>query len=54
MKQLVDASATAIGDWPLDSWLLAMFPVKGHMDRLVERGKVRAVRGTRPVKFELA
>jgi glyoxylase-like metal-dependent hydrolase (beta-lactamase superfamily II) len=54
MKQLVDAAATAVGDWPPDSWLLAMFPVKGHMDRLVERGKVRAVRGTRPVKFELA
>ncbi|MGD0224099.1 MAG: hypothetical protein ABSF71_17355, partial [Terriglobia bacterium] len=54
MKELVDAVANAIGDWPPDSWLLAMFPVKGHMDRLVERGKVRAVRGTRPVKYELA
>ena len=48
------AVANAVGDWPPESWLLAMFPVKGHMDRLEEQGKVRALRGTRPVKFELA
>jgi glyoxylase-like metal-dependent hydrolase (beta-lactamase superfamily II) len=53
MKELVDAAATAAGDWPPEGWLLAMFPVKGHLDRLEERGKVRAVRGTRPVRFEL-
>ena len=54
MKELVDAVANAVGDWPPESWLLAMFPVKGHMDRLEEQGKVRAMRGTRPVKWELA
>ena len=54
MKELVDAVATAVGDWPPDSWLLAMFPVKGHIDRLEEQGKIRALRGTRPVKWELA
>ena len=53
MKELVDAVANAVGDWPPESWLLAMFPVKGHMDRLEEQGKVRALRGTRPVKWEL-
>ena len=54
MKELVDAVANAVGDWPPESWLLAMFPVKGHLDRLEEHGKVRALRGTRPVKWELA
>jgi glyoxylase-like metal-dependent hydrolase (beta-lactamase superfamily II) len=52
LKQLIDAVANAVGDWPPDSWTLAMFPVKGHMDRLEERGKVRALRGTRPLKWE--
>jgi len=54
LKQLVDAVANAVGDWPPDSRNLAMFPVKGHIDRLQERGKIRAVRGTRPIKWELA
>jgi hypothetical protein len=54
MKELVDAVANAVGDWPPDSWLLAMFPVNGHMDRLEDQGKVCTVRGTRPVKWELA
>lgn len=54
LKELMDAVANAVGDWPPDSWTLAMFPVKGHMDRLEEQGKVRALRGTRPVKWEMA
>ncbi len=54
LKELVDTVANAVGDWPKDSWTLAIFPVKGHMDRLEELGKVRAVRGTRPVKWQLA
>ena len=53
LKELIDAVAGAVGDWPRDSWELAMFPVKGHMDRLEERGKVRAARGTRPLKWQL-
>jgi hypothetical protein len=31
-----------------------MFPVKGHLDRLEQRGKVQTLRGARPVKWELA
>jgi len=42
-----------VGEWPKESWELAMFPVKGHMDRLEKAGKVRAVRETRPVKWQL-
>jgi glyoxylase-like metal-dependent hydrolase (beta-lactamase superfamily II) len=48
MKQLIDAVANAVGDWPPESWQLAMFSVKGHLDRLEEQGKVQAVRGVRP------
>ncbi len=54
LRELIDAVATAVGDWPKESWNLAMFPVWGHMKRLEERGKARAVRGTKPVKWQLA
>jgi len=54
LKELMDAAAHAVGEWPPDSLVLAMFPVKGHLDRLIERGKIRAVRGQRPGKWELA
>jgi len=53
MKELIDAVSNAVGDWPKQTWSLAMFPLKGHMDRLEQLNKVRAVRGTRPVKWEL-
>jgi hypothetical protein len=53
LKELIDAVANAVGDWPQASWGLAMFPVKGHMDRLEEQGKVRRLEGTRPVKWQL-
>lgn len=52
MKELIDVVSNAVGDWPKDTWSLAMFSVKGHMDRLEQLNKVRAVRGTRPVKWE--
>jgi glyoxylase-like metal-dependent hydrolase (beta-lactamase superfamily II) len=51
MKDLIDAVAQAAGDWPKDTWTLAMFAVKGHMDRLVSQGRARALRDTRPVKW---
>ncbi len=53
MKELIDVSAQAMGDWPPEQLILAMFPVKGHLDRLEERGKVRAVRGARPGRWQL-
>lgn len=52
MKELIEVVANAVGDWPRDSWTLAMFPVKGHMDRLEEQGKAHALRGTRPMKWQ--
>ncbi len=51
LRELIDVVAQAVGDWPKDSWNLAMFPVKGHMDRLEQRGQARAVRLSRPVKW---
>jgi len=53
MKELIDAVSNAVGEWPSETWSLAMFPVKGHMDRLEQLNKVRAIRGTRPLKWEL-
>jgi glyoxylase-like metal-dependent hydrolase (beta-lactamase superfamily II) len=54
MKELIDAVSNAVGDWPKESWSLAMFSVKGHMDRLEQQNKVRALRGTRPLKWQLS
>ena len=51
MKELIDVVATVVGEWPPESWTLAMFSVKGHMERLEAQGKVRAVPGSRPVKW---
>jgi glyoxylase-like metal-dependent hydrolase (beta-lactamase superfamily II) len=53
MKDLIDVVSNAVGDWPKDTWSVAMFSVKGHMDRLEQLDKVRALRGTRPVKWGL-
>jgi hypothetical protein len=44
----------AVADWPKDSWALARFPVKGHMDRLERLGKVRGAPRTRPINWQLA
>jgi len=54
MKELIDAVSDAVGDWPKDTRFLAMFPVKGHMDRLEERGQVRPVAGSTPVRWQIA
>jgi glyoxylase-like metal-dependent hydrolase (beta-lactamase superfamily II) len=53
LKELIDAVSNAVGDWPKESWQLAMFPVKGHLDRLVEQNKIRTIRGTRPARWQL-
>lgn len=44
----------AVAGWPKDSWTLARFPVKGHMDRLERLGKVRGEPGTHPINRQLA
>jgi glyoxylase-like metal-dependent hydrolase (beta-lactamase superfamily II) len=54
LQQLIDAVSNAVGDWPKNSWALAMWPVKGHMDRLQQLGKVRGVPGSQPLHWQLA
>jgi glyoxylase-like metal-dependent hydrolase (beta-lactamase superfamily II) len=54
MKQIISAVAEASGDWPAEWQFLAMFPVKGHMDRLERQGKVRPAQDMRPVRWVLA
>lgn len=54
MKELIDTVAAAVGDWPDDGVFLAMFPIKGHMDRLVEQGRAKLDRGSRPAKWVAA
>jgi hypothetical protein len=51
LKELIDAVSNAVGDWPQDTHDLAMFPVKGHMERFEQRGQVRVVPGSRPVRW---
>ena len=53
LKDLIDAVANAVGDWPESTWGLAMFPVKGHMDRLEELGRVRRLEGARPIRWSI-
>jgi len=54
LQELIDAVASAVGDWPKETWFLAMFPVKGHLDRLEHQGKIRPVAGARPGKWQRA
>jgi glyoxylase-like metal-dependent hydrolase (beta-lactamase superfamily II) len=54
MKELINDVAEAVGDWPDDGVFLAMFPIKGHMDRLEEQGKAKLDRGSRPAKWVAA
>jgi glyoxylase-like metal-dependent hydrolase (beta-lactamase superfamily II) len=52
LEQLMEAAADAVGEWPPESLALAMWPVKGHMDRLVEHGAARPVPGTQPLRWQ--
>jgi glyoxylase-like metal-dependent hydrolase (beta-lactamase superfamily II) len=52
LAELIDSVAQAVGEWPKDSWNLAMFPVKGHLDRLESRGKIRRVQGSHPIRWQ--
>jgi glyoxylase-like metal-dependent hydrolase (beta-lactamase superfamily II) len=52
LKELIDVAAQAIGEWPEEGKTLAMFPVKGHMDRLEQRGCARPEPGSHPVRWQ--
>jgi glyoxylase-like metal-dependent hydrolase (beta-lactamase superfamily II) len=52
LAEFIRAVAEAVGEWPKDSWNLAMFPVKGHLDRLESKAKIRRVQGSHPIRWE--
>jgi glyoxylase-like metal-dependent hydrolase (beta-lactamase superfamily II) len=54
LKDLTDAVAEAVGEWPKPTWFLATFPVKGHLDRLEQQNRVQVVRGERFPRWRLA
>ena len=53
LKELMDAVAEAVGEWPKETCFLAAFPVKGHLDRLEQQNKVHMVRGTHFPRWQL-
>lgn len=53
LKELMTAVAEAVGEWPRDTWFLTTFPVKGHLDRLRARNKVRLIRAVPFPKWQL-
>jgi len=53
LKELMDAVAGAVGEWPEETWFLTAFPVKGHLDRMEDRDRVRLVRGASLPKWQL-
>jgi len=53
LKELVNSVAEAVGEWPKESWFLAMFPIKGHLDRLEQKGEVRLLRGSGLPRWQL-
>lgn len=51
LRELTDAVANAVGEWPKETWFLATFPVIGHMNRLEQQGKVLLEGGTQPPRW---
>src|ERR1039458_4575980 len=41
LNELISEALEEFPEWPVDTRDLAMFPVKGHLERLESRGQVR-------------
>jgi glyoxylase-like metal-dependent hydrolase (beta-lactamase superfamily II) len=54
LNELIDAAMEAFPDWPDSTRKLAMFPVKGHLDRLERSGRVRLDRQVSPPRWKAA
>ena len=54
LRELIDEVANAVGDWPKDTWFLAMFPVKGHLDRLEQQNRIRMISGAGYPKWQMS
>ena len=54
LRELIDEVANADGEWPKDTWVLATFPVKGHLDRLEQQNRIRMIRGSGYPKWQVS
>ena len=54
LRELMDEVANAVGDWPKNTWFLATFPVKGHLDRLEQQNRIHIMRGSGYPKWQLS
>ena len=48
LNELISEALEEFPEWPVDTRDLAMFPVKGHLERLESRGRIRVVPGNPP------
>ena len=53
LKELINSVANAVGEWPRDTWFLATYSVKGHLDRLTQQNKIRIVPDLHPPRWQL-
>lgn len=52
LNQLIDEVREEFPDWPQSTRALAMFPVKGHLERLETQGRIRLTTGNPPRRWE--
>jgi glyoxylase-like metal-dependent hydrolase (beta-lactamase superfamily II) len=51
MKQIIEALNGKVGQWSGGAEMLLVYPLQGHMERLVQRGMVRIDRDSHPVTY---
>jgi glyoxylase-like metal-dependent hydrolase (beta-lactamase superfamily II) len=54
LSELMDAAMEEFPEWPASTRVLSVFPVKGHLDRLEARGKVRVDHQPSPPRWKIA
>lgn len=52
LADLIQEARNEFPEWPADTVGLAMFPIKGHLDRLESRGRIRLI-PAEPHKWEI-
>ena len=53
-RELMDAAMEEFPDWPVSTRALSVFPMKGHLGRLENRGQVRMDRQPSPPRWRVA
>lgn len=54
LSELMDAAMEEFPEWPAGTRVLTSFPVKGHLDRLEQRGQVQFDPGSSPPRWRIA